>query len=941
MKRLSTIFLVATALAFAGTPTAMAQQTKDEETTATPASRRLTKTVETTTPTTVETTTTPASRRPDVDADPARGTLPLAEARKRYQQSEQQLRDLAERKVPIRGFAVEFSEATLDRLDLSAAESRDQVRNAVAEAYEARQQLQAAELAELERRIAGIKRAMALRETMKETIIDQRTEELLDAIEKRENGPEEKKGSDSADAAKPGKNPRPAAGYDFNSANKLPGGSKSGDPFGTADPRLGPQARKRLLEIDAAEAELAAEAAMRAYERAAELVDTGAMTHEALEELHEKCVSAKVRAERAKVLVEAFVEANPAAADTSKTPPNKNRAVAPVSPHIGEQAEMRLLQLDVEEAEATLAAAERAYQRGKALYDTGTLGTDAYDKLSEELNHAKIQLERTKVKAQAQKESAAASARVDLSKAKINFKNAENQYQDAKKMHEKGYVTQDDVDIKAETLNAANAKLTQAQANLDAAGTSDTSVDDIIWGEPSPRSIQLGWRIRPSKEEYKLGDVVTANLFLRNAGEQPISFAYPKAHELLRLGLRLSLTNASGENLRCNQWPVDFQEDSRFDAVTMASGALHHLPGRFIVIGANIGGDRLVGIRPILADLDVKPGQSGKLTFRLSAVGIGKGDKEPLESKPFEFRVASGTAPTNGQAAETGQNQRLLELDVAEAEVKLDAAQRDYERYKEAHDAGAVEQSVLSQKANHLDLAKIQLERAKVNLEAFKKRPNQGSSAADGSATEIETNRRLAQLDVEEAEASLAATQIQYERYQRLRDTNSIEQSLLDEQADQYKRAQKQLERAKIQLKALSTTSTGALEPASGEHAAEARPIGVTYADIDGDGDLDVLFTAKDAVTITLAETGEGKPAAIYLGNGKVGSPLAGTLDEQDDQIRQAVKQAIAAGERRVLIKAQKGVPHREVSRVAEAAGSVEGASLHLAVAEEGGVAEE
>ena len=61
---------------------------------------------------------------------------------------------------------------------------------------------------------------------------------------------------------------------------------------------------------------------------------------------------------------------------------------------------------------------------------------------------------------------------------------------------------------------------------------------------------------------------------------------------------------------------------------------------------------------------------------------------------------------------------------------------------------------------------------------------------------------------------------------------------------------------------------------------------------------------------------------------------MAGTPEEQDDRIRQAVEQGLLTGKNSVLIKAEKGVRHRDVSRVAAAAGAVEGVSLNLAVME-------
>lgn len=655
MRHLSTIFLTATVLAFACASTAVAQPEGETDYVFTPKELHDGEAAE------VHNEAKAAEKTP--------ATVPLPEAKKRYQEKERQLRDLAEGKGHffrhdvelITDHGLERQVPKVARLDVSVADRRD-VRNAVAEAFDARQQLQAAELAELERRIASIKRAMALRETMKDSIIDQRTEELIEQIEAAEKQPKQQSSegarTKSTIPTSQGKTPTyPGASSEI---MKRP---KGADPFAADDPNVGPQARKRLL------------------------------------------------------------------------------------------------QLDVQEAEQALAAAERAYKRGKTLYDTGTMTEDAYDKLSEELNHAKIQLQRAKVKLRAHEESSATLAEKELSAAKLNFKSAEQRYNYAKKMHENGYVTQDDVDVKAETLNAAQARLKHAEAIFEAVGKSAPPADDDGAGTP--------------------------------------------------------------------------------------------------------------------------PAQP-----------------DPNNAEP---------------------SQRLLELDVEEAEAKLDAAQRDYERVKGLHDTKAVEQSVLDQKVKDHEIAKIQLKRAKVKLEAFENRSNQGSrpagvTPANGSASEIEANRRLAQLDVEEAEAHLGAAELQYERCKRLYESNSIQKELLDEQADEYKRAQQQFERAKVKLKALSPASTSALDPTQGKQVAAAD--------------------ANDSLTITLIETRDGKPAAVYLEDGKAGTPLVGTPDEQDDQVRQAVEQGVSAGKRKVLIKAEKGVAHRDVLRVSEAAGSVEGVSLHLAVAE-------
>lgn len=95
-----------------------------------------------------------------------------------------------------------------------------------------------------------------------------------------------------------------------------------------------------------------------------------------------------------------------------------------------------------------------------------------------------------------------------------------------------------------------------------------------------------------------------------------------------------------------------------------------------------------------------------------------------------------------------------------------------------------------------------------------------------------------------------------------------------------------------------------------------------------------VGVSIQDSVIISVADAGDGKPAQVYLADGKVGAPLSGANEEQDAKIRQAIEEGLATGKVNVLIKAEKGVLHRDVSRVATAAGAVEGVNLNLAVME-------
>ncbi len=89
------------------------------------------------------------------------------------------------------------------------------------------------------------------------------------------------------------------------------------------------------------------------------------------------------------------------------------------------------------------------------------------------------------------------------------------------------------------------------------------------------------------------------------------------------------------------------------------------------------------------------------------------------------------------------------------------------------------------------------------------------------------------------------------------------------------------------------------------------------------------VVNPRTSVILTVAE-----PAVVYLADGKTGSPLPADPKIQSALVTQAVREGVAEGKSTVLIKAERGVKHRVVSRVAAAAGQVEGIHLHLAVLE-------
>ena len=93
--------------------------------------------------------------------------------------------------------------------------------------------------------------------------------------------------------------------------------------------------------------------------------------------------------------------------------------------------------------------------------------------------------------------------------------------------------------------------------------------------------------------------------------------------------------------------------------------------------------------------------------------------------------------------------------------------------------------------------------------------------------------------------------------------------------------------------------------------------------------------TEQSSVFLTVVDGGLGI-AGVYLAENKVLSERCSDVaDEQREQIRSAVAEGYREGRSNVLIKAESGVAHREVARVAAIASSVSGVKLHVAVLED------
>jgi len=88
------------------------------------------------------------------------------------------------------------------------------------------------------------------------------------------------------------------------------------------------------------------------------------------------------------------------------------------------------------------------------------------------------------------------------------------------------------------------------------------------------------------------------------------------------------------------------------------------------------------------------------------------------------------------------------------------------------------------------------------------------------------------------------------------------------------------------------------------------------------------------ALVMTVVYQGDNVPPAVYLADGKVGTPLPDDADQQRNQILAAVRDSVAAGKPRVLLKAERKLKHKEVARILEIINEVPGVSTYIGVFE-------
>lgn len=576
--------------------------------------------------------------------------LPVAEAKKRYLESQKHLDALA------KGGGI--AEITHHETDLEIAvvkPSRDQLQAAVAEAFDARRQLQQSELAELERRIASIKRALEIRDAMRDTIIDQRTDELLDRIQ------------DGDGSGKRSGTPRYPGVKDTDGAAIPP----------AEDSSLDAQRNRRLKELERKEAELGvkdAEAglasAKQAHDYAKKMHAKGYVTQADVGTKSAAIDRAKINLERARLQLQSL-GGTPADGEpvTDKTPAEDPNAV---------ESGARLFKLDVDEAKAKLDSAERAYERVKRLYASASVSQEVVDEQADKVKHAKLQLDRAVLNLDAfleahgrdrwsaEKPASGDAAEteknqrltaLDVQEAEANLAAAKTKYERFKRHYEEKAIEQSLLDEQAEIYKRAQIQLERARVKLESLATppksddrpaesTTTSLDRgpidperVVWGLPVGH-LQLGYDVEPRKKTYAPGDVLTVALLIRNNGDRPIEYTSLSGEAFARMGLDLTLFTVDGEKIGWEWGPAHQDRTSlsrtrRFQG-RFAPGGVYGLP-RFKL---SLGEPADAGISAeLMAGLDVKAGQTARLGFTLASVDVGGDDTIELTTEPFEFRV--------------------------------------------------------------------------------------------------------------------------------------------------------------------------------------------------------------------------------------------------------------------------------------------------------------
>lgn len=95
-----------------------------------------------------------------------------------------------------------------------------------------------------------------------------------------------------------------------------------------------------------------------------------------------------------------------------------------------------------------------------------------------------------------------------------------------------------------------------------------------------------------------------------------------------------------------------------------------------------------------------------------------------------------------------------------------------------------------------------------------------------------------------------------------------------------------------------------------------------------------VGVSQESTIVLTLASGGESGKAEIYLGDDTSSAPVLGDAAQQETQVRNYVEEGVRGGRTNILVKAERTVQYRDISRICTAATVSEGITLYLAVAE-------
>jgi hypothetical protein len=360
----------------------------------------------------------------------------------------------------------------------------------------------------------------------------------------------------------------------------------------------------------------------------------------------------------------------------------------------------------------------------------------------------------------------AKTLKLDIDQAKAILDSAERSYERVQRLHASGAVSQ-------EGLNNAGTRRLRARMLLDRAVV---KMDEFLEAHPD----------LPATNEPSAGEGATSD--------------QPTQQRLTQLDLKEAVVVAEA-NLTASKNLYDYSKKMHAKGYLtqrdVESKASQMEQARFQLERANLKLDAFLKAHPDLP-AEKEPSSSD------GAVN------EPI--KTSDQAAIVGAPADDGASVDDHAMLAALESDVEEAKAKRESAEREYIRFEKMRASGAIEQAVLDEKTEQCKRTQIQLERQELKRDAFLQTHRAEATdkpPADGDAAQIDINRRLAALGVQEAEANLAEQEIRYERFKRHVADKAIQPRLLEEQAEKYKHAQIQLERAKANLRALDQPQVG------------------------------------------------------------------------------------------------------------------------------------